>query len=85
MATTIDFKVCGIPCQIEVLSYDPIAHGRFGGRPEDCYPDEGGESEWQLLDRNGYRAKWLENKMTDADREAVEQKVMDYMEGRKYD
>lgn len=68
----IEARVCGIPCIVEVLYYEPVRHGRFHGRPEDCYPDEGGESEWQLLDRRGRRAEWLERKMTDQDREKVE-------------
>ena len=57
-------RICGIPCQCEVLMYhnDP---GRTYGPPENCYPPEF-EFEYQILDRKGYRAEWLERKITDS-------------------
>lgn len=71
----IEARVCGIPCIIDVTYYEPVRPGRYFGCPEDCYPDEGGESEWVLLDRRGRRAEWLERKMTDRDREKVEELI----------
>lgn len=60
-----EFKstVCGIPCTVLVTSYIPYDPGRTYGPPEQCYPPEGGEMEFELYDRKGYRAKWLEQKL----------------------
>lgn len=66
-----DSRVCGIPCQIEVTYYvnEPA---RLFGRPEDCYPAEF-DVEYNILDRKGYRAEWLERKVKPSD----EQKIID--------
>ena len=44
--------VCGIPAQAEVTFWEEYRN-RKGYYPE----------EFELYDRKGYRAKWLENKM----------------------
>lgn len=56
-------RVAGIPCICEVTTYyyDP---GRTYGPPENCYPPEM-DFEFILLDRKGYRAEWLERKLTE--------------------
>lgn len=56
-----DTTVNGIPCQCKVLDYQPYLPMRITGTgygdaiaPEDeCF-------EFELLDRKGYRAKWLD-------------------------
>ena len=56
-------SISGIPCQILVTSYideAPIIHGRW----EDSHPGEF-EFEFEVYDRKGYRANWLEAKITD--------------------
>jgi len=57
MRTTI----AGIPCQIEVTHYEPYDPGNWHE------PASGGEIEVEVYDRRGYRAKWLEAKVTEAD------------------
>ena len=73
-------KVCGIPCIIGVINYDKYIPAKTYGLPEDCYPAEGGIGEYELLDRRGYRAKWLENKMNKDDDELVQELIYQYME-----
>ena len=54
-----DIYACGIPCRVEVLSYQPAtAHGWY---EEGDYED----ADWILLDRRGRRAEWLERKLED--------------------
>jgi len=38
------------------------------------------EMEWELLDRKGYPAKWLENKLTDDDIERIESEIAAHYE-----
>ena len=59
--------VAGIPCQCEVLYYHPARPMKiFGSGKGDCEPPEPEEFEFQLLDRKGYPAPWLENKLTNS-------------------
>lgn len=61
--------VQGIPCICEVLVYiDEPA--QIWGPPELCHPGEF-EFEYQLLDQKGYRAEWLERKITDEDDQRI--------------
>lgn len=65
MDITLDAYACGIPCQIEVLAYQPAtAHGWY---EEGDYED----ADWIVLDRRGRRAPWLERKLQ-ANREELE-------------
>jgi hypothetical protein len=54
-------RVCGIPCTIKVTE--------LWSSPEyyDCPAD--GDFNFELDDRKGYRAKWLEAKVANDDRE----------------
>lgn len=61
-------RVAGIPCQVRVTYYHPGADMRITGSGfGDCDPPEPEEFEFDLLDRNGARAPWLEEKLTDED------------------
>lgn len=85
MSTTIveiEDRVAGIPCLIGVTYWKPFRLGRMFGPPELCYPDEGGESEWEVLDRRGRPAPWLERKLTDAERGRIDMVVYEYMSDR---
>ena len=78
-------RVCGIPCIVRVLSWEPYLPAKVSGPPEYCYPAEGGYGEWEILDSRGRPAPWLEQKMTDADRRKIESFLFDQMENRKDD
>lgn len=67
----IEARVAGIPCQINVTSLEPFRPGRYSGAPEDCYPDEGGDVEYEILDRRGRTAPWLERKVTEKEHERI--------------
>ena len=66
----------GIPCQIEVTSYSP---GQRGDRPgmgppmsyQDIEPPEPEELFYEVYDRKGYPAGWLEDKITEEDDENI--------------
>lgn len=75
-------RVCGIPCVVRVTTWERYVPEFISGPPDKCYPAEGGCGEWMLLDTRGRPAPWLERKMTEDDREALEQKIFDFMEAR---
>lgn len=59
---TFDSHIQGIPCQIEITHYTPPERKFVTCTTID--PPDPGELEWQVLDRKGYRADWLANKLT---------------------
>jgi hypothetical protein len=70
----IQHRIQGIPCQIEVTSfYVQPALGRYCDSRDDCYGYE--DIEYEIFDRKGYRAKWLENKMNKADHKECIEKI----------
>lgn len=73
MITTI----CGIPCQAEITRVDGrYVPAKVHGDPDDCYEAEYPEIEWVILDRKGYRAKWLEKKLTDEESARIESELL---------
>jgi hypothetical protein len=58
-------RVNGIPCQVQVTHFTPVTPARTWGPPEQCYPAEGGELEFEILDRRGRHAPWLERYLDD--------------------
>lgn len=57
-----DTHVAGIPCQVRIVSY--FRQRPLGPRADSdvgCYGYT--ECEYELLDRRGYRARWLERKI----------------------
>lgn len=58
---TFDTRVNGIPCKCEVLDYQPYIPMRITGPGfGDADPPEDEYFEFQLLDRRGRPAPWLE-------------------------
>lgn len=66
---TLDYTISGIPCQLAVLSclIVPPHHGSAHtcNSDLDYYGYE--DVEYEVLDRKGYIAEWLSNKMSDGD------------------
>jgi hypothetical protein len=81
----IESRVAGIPCLIGVLDWEAYVPAKVSGPPEYCYPSEGGCGSWEVLDRRGRKAPWLERKMTAADERRIEQDVFEAMESKADD
>lgn len=76
----IEHRVCGIPCLIGVTDYDSYVPAYTNGPVERCYPAEGGTGDYEILDRRGRPAPWLERKMSGKDEEEVQEAIFNYME-----
>lgn len=78
----IDFSIAGIPCLIGVESY--FSQAPYSGSPWNCdsdidyYGDE--EMDWIILDRKGYRAEWLEKKITASIEEDIQQVIRNHFD-----
>jgi hypothetical protein len=64
-------QIAGIPCRIEVTSYTPYQPARLDGAMEDAEEACSGEIGFEVFDMTGYRAKWLEAKLTQADIDGI--------------
>lgn len=65
---TFNTHISGIPCQCQVNYATPVIPMRvYGSGMGDADPPEGGDFDFHILDRKGYRAKWLEHKITSKD------------------
>ena len=69
-------NVCGIPCIIRVTNYDHYQPAFISN----CYPAEGGRGDWEVLDRSGRPAPWLERKLNDRERSRIDDEVFEHME-----
>ena len=83
--TEFESRVCGIPCIVRVKYWEVYVPAQRSGPPERCYPEEGGEGDWEILDRNGRPAPWLDNKLTDDDRYRIDTEVFNHMENEHDD
>lgn len=65
-------RVAGIPCRIVVTAYQPAVPMRITGTGYgDCDPPEEVEFEFEVYDRTGYRAAWLERMVSEDDEERL--------------
>ncbi len=78
----IEHRISGIPCLIGVTDYEGYTPAYVSGPPENCYPSEGGYGDYILLDRKGYRAKWLERKLNDRIERDIQEEIFNHMEGK---
>jgi hypothetical protein len=75
-------RVCGIPARADVTYFYAGSAGRYCGPPDRCYPAEAEEVSFELYDRRGYRAQWLERKLDaagDDEYEHVTQQILNQM------
>lgn len=80
----IEVRVCGIPAIARVTFYRPGSPGCLSGPPDRCYPPEPEELEYELLDRRGRPAPWLERKLTNEARARLERELIQYLEEPEY-
>jgi len=74
----MEFKstVCGIPCIISVTHYEST--------PSTYWEPSNYECEYDILDRKGYRAKWLERKI-DANQDArIQELIAEHLTEENY-
>jgi hypothetical protein len=76
----IDVRVCGIPAIARVLHYRPYEPAYRRGHPDNWEPASPPEIDFEILDRRGRPAPWLERKLTDAERERIERELIEYLE-----
>lgn len=72
-------KISGIPCQVEVTRFYKYRAATIWGHPDGWAPAEPEEISFQVLDRRGRAAPWLEAKLDDADRVRIERELSDYI------
>lgn len=74
----IESRVQGIPCLIEVTTLTVVRPWR--GSAQSCPSSDDyygySEVEFNVLDRKGYKAAWLEHKMTDDDRDLIKNEIL---------
>lgn len=72
--------ICGIPCGVVIDSYyyqaPSMKCAALCDTPDEYYGSE--EFEWHLVDRKGYYARWLENKMSDSDKQDLEVEIIEF-------
>jgi len=71
--------ICGIPCQVQVTTYTNVKGSRSYNAPSDLDYYGYCEVEFDVLDRRGYRAPWLEKKMTEDDYDRIREEIKQYM------
>lgn len=72
----IEARIQGIPCLIDVTYFfEQKPLGRYCDSRDDCYGYT--EIEYDVCDRRGRKAPWLERKMKDEDYDAVERLIID--------
>ena len=74
----IEHRIQGIPCLIEVTSYRKVKGSYSYNAPSDWDYYGYTEMEYEILDRLGYKAPWLENKVTQSDKISIEEAVNEY-------
>ena len=68
-------RVAGIPCIIGVISYKSVkgSYNYNAASDHDYYGYS--EAEWEVLDRKGYKAAWLERKLTASDHDRINAEI----------
>lgn len=80
----IESRVAGIPCLIGVTEFSSVRGSYSYNAPSDMDYYGYSESEWEVLDRRGRPAAWLERKLTDDDRSRIEQEIAEAMTEEAY-
>jgi len=83
MTTEIDVRVCGIPAIARVLHYRPYEPAYRRGHPDNWEPASPPEIDFEILDRRGRPAPWLDRKLTNEDRARLERELIEYLEAEE--
>lgn len=77
MRVDVSAHVQGIPCLVRVTHYYRQPADSRADNPDDYYGYT--ELEYDVLDRKGYPAPWLERKMTEDDVQNIEEKIYEHL------
>lgn len=66
---TVDSTVAGIPCKLGVTEIGYYIPATYGRSMEDSEPEDSSQHSYEILDRKGYRAAWLDAKCSKKDEE----------------
>jgi len=69
-------QIQGIPCEVKYTTHSRSSPAKTNAAPEHCYPAEPAEIDFEVFDRKGYPAAWLEEKMTEEDVRRIEGEVL---------
>ena len=69
----IETRVAGIPCIVAVEEYFEGSYNYNAASDHDYYGYS--EAEWEVLDRKGYKAAWLERKLTSRDHDRINAEI----------
>lgn len=75
----METRISGIPCVIRLARYFRQKPNTRADNPDDYYGYV--DLEWQVCDRNGRPAPWLDKKLTASDRRRIEAALIDALEG----
>lgn len=80
----MDTRIAGIPCKIDVLTAEVRkgSYSRQAETPDDYYGYKC--IEFNVCDRRGRPAPWLEAKMTEQDIERIELEIIEELENEDY-
>lgn len=73
----METKINGIPCTVDYTIRGKYIPAKVNADPDSCYEAEYPEVEFTVCDRNGRPAPWLEAKMTDEDRQRIENEILE--------
>ena len=76
---TVPFRISGIPCLLGVDSYSSVKGSYSYHAANDLDYHGYVECEFDVLDRKGYPAAWLEVKMTSKDYTMAEKVIAEYL------
>lgn len=71
----IQTRVAGMPAQIGVIDFTSVKGSQSRNAPSDLDFYGYAEIGFELLDRRGYRAAWLDGK---ADKQSIQQQIIDH-------
>ncbi len=78
---TFDHRICGIPCQIQVTYFhnEPPWSGSAETAPSDLDYYGYCELEFDVLDRRGRKAEWLERKLDEESTAEIESAAIELL------
>lgn len=71
----MDTRIANIPCKVEITRYYKYRAATIWGHPDGWAPGEPDEISFQVLDRRGRVAPWLEEKLDEQDRRRIEEEL----------